>query len=138
MTGHTAEGHAYGHRDEHGGGHGHGDLDDMPEVLDAAYWDGRYRSRDALWSGRPNPNLVAEATGLPPGRALDVGCGEGADALWLAERGWQVIAVDISAVALARARAHAGEAPSGAGERVTWLRWAGAGLVIGGVALVSL
>jgi SAM-dependent methyltransferase len=123
MTGHTAEGRTHQHGDGHGQGHGHGPAegDDMPEVLDAAYWNERYRSRDALWSGRPNPNLVAEAAGLAPGRALDVGCGEGADALWLAERGWEVTAVDISAVALARARAHAGKTASGAGQRVTWL-----------------
>jgi SAM-dependent methyltransferase len=113
MTGPTGEGHGHGH--------GHGDVDDMPEVLDAAYWDERYRSRSALWSGRPNPHLVAEVTGLRPGRALEVGCGEGADAIWLAGQGWEVTAADISAVALARARAHADAAASGAGQRVTWL-----------------
>ena len=68
-----------------------------------------------VWSGRPNPQLVAEVTGLPPGRALDVGSGEGADAVWLAERGWQVTAVDISTTALERAAAHAEAA--GAGRR---------------------
>ncbi|MDJ0344416.1 hypothetical protein QMK19_21135 [Streptomyces sp. H10-C2] len=53
-------------------------------------WEDRYRARPALRSGRANPQMVAEASGLAPGRALDVGSGEGADALWLAERGWQV------------------------------------------------
>ncbi len=60
-----------------------------------ADWDHRYRG-DRVWSGNPNGSLVAEVTDLPPGRALDVGAGEGADALWLAERGWEVTASDIS------------------------------------------
>jgi SAM-dependent methyltransferase len=68
-------------------------------------WDAMYRSRDAVWSGEPNPQLVAEVAGMTPGRALDLGCGEGADALWLAARGWTVTAVDISRVALGRAAA---------------------------------
>jgi SAM-dependent methyltransferase len=79
-----------------------------------------YRSRPRVWSGRPNPQLVAEAAGLAPGKALDLGCGEGADALWLAEHGWTVTAVDVSAVALERAAVHAAE--SEAGYRVTWLQ----------------
>ena len=70
-------------------------------------WEERYRARPAVWSGRPNPQLVAEAAELAPGRALDVGSGEGADAIWLAERGWQVTAVDISTTALERAAEHA-------------------------------
>jgi SAM-dependent methyltransferase len=74
----------------------------------AAEWDARYDERDgAMWSGRPNGRLVAEATGAGPGRALDVGCGEGADAIWLARRGWTVTAIDISDVAVRRARAAA-------------------------------
>ncbi|MFJ9029183.1 class I SAM-dependent methyltransferase [Streptomyces sp. NPDC102274] len=68
-------------------------------------WDEMYRSRDQIFSGNPNGVLVAETIDLPPGRALDVGCGEGADALWLARRGWQVTAVDISETALQRAAA---------------------------------
>jgi SAM-dependent methyltransferase len=68
-------------------------------------WDEMYRSRDRIFSGNPNGVLVAETIDLPPGRALDVGCGEGADALWLARRGWQVTAVDISGIALQRAAA---------------------------------
>lgn len=66
-------------------------------------WDSRYLSRDQMWSGRVNPLVVDIAQQLSPGTALDIGCGEGADALWLAEHGWQVHAVDASAVALFRA-----------------------------------
>jgi SAM-dependent methyltransferase len=74
----------------------------------AAEWDARYRERDgSMWSGRPNGRLVTEVGGLTPGRALDVGCGEGADAIWLAGRGWNVTAIDVSDVALGRARAAA-------------------------------
>jgi SAM-dependent methyltransferase len=86
----------------------------------ARHWDDLYRSRPRVWSGRPNPQLVAEAAGLKPGTALDLGCGEGADALWLAEQGWTVTAVDVSAVALARAGLHAASSP--AGNRITWLQ----------------
>jgi SAM-dependent methyltransferase len=71
------------------------------------FWEDLYGERDRIWSGRVNAALAARAADLPPGRALDLGCGEGGDALWLAERGWQVTAVDISGTALARA---AGEA----------------------------
>jgi SAM-dependent methyltransferase len=75
-----------------------------------AQWDRRYSESDRLWSGRPNGALVAEVRGLAPGRALDVGCGEGADAIWLAQAGWDVTALEVSGVALRRAAAHAGEA----------------------------
>ncbi|MBO3737908.1 bifunctional NAD(P)/FAD-dependent oxidoreductase/class I SAM-dependent methyltransferase [Actinoplanes flavus] len=81
-------------------------------------WEQRYRGKDAIWSGRPNPQLVAEVPGLTPGRALDVGCGEGADTVWLAEHGWEVTGVDISTVALERAAGHA--AAAGVAERVTF------------------
>lgn len=66
-------------------------------------WNRRYAAGEALWSGQPNTALVAEAASLAPGRVLDVGCGEGADALWLAARGWDVTALDVSSVALERA-----------------------------------
>lgn len=75
----------------------------------AEHWDQRY-SGDPLWSGNPNEALVAEATGLTAGRALDVGCGEGADSVWLARQGWQVTALDISARAVERTEAMAAEA----------------------------
>ena len=79
----------------------------MDTDLGEAFWDDRYRSMDRVWSGRPNPQLVAVASGLPAGTALDAGCGEGADAIWLADRGWRVTAVELSSVALERGAAAA-------------------------------
>jgi SAM-dependent methyltransferase len=75
-----------------------------------AEWDRRYSDREQLWSGQPNGALVAEIAGLTPGRVLDVGCGEGADAVWLARGGWDVTAVEVSGVALERAAGHARDA----------------------------
>jgi SAM-dependent methyltransferase len=75
-----------------------------------AEWDSRYADREQMWSGQPNGALVAEVVGLSPGRVLDVGCGEGADAVWLATNGWDVTALEISGVALERAAAHARDA----------------------------
>jgi thioredoxin reductase/SAM-dependent methyltransferase len=71
-----------------------------------ADWDHRYGG-DQMWSGNPNGTLVHEISDLAPGRALDVGAGEGADALWLAARGWSVTATDISQRALERVDAEA-------------------------------
>ena len=90
------------------------------DLFSQAAWDERYRTRDKLWSGNPNPYLVSEADGLDPGWALDAGAGEGADAIWLAARGWQVTAVDISAVALERAAAHAAERGADIAARIEW------------------
>ncbi|WP_331272370.1 methyltransferase domain-containing protein [Motilibacter aurantiacus] len=87
--------------------------------FEEGYWEERYGGPGQVWSGRANPQLVAEAAELAPGRALDVGCGEGADAVWLASRGWQVDGADISRSALERAAAHAGA--EGVGERCSWL-----------------
>lgn len=70
-------------------------------------WEEHYAERNRVWSGRANVRLVEVAESLPPGRALDLGCGEGGDAMWLAEHGWHVTAVDISATALDRAAADA-------------------------------
>ncbi|EME18795.1 class I SAM-dependent methyltransferase [Rhodococcus triatomae] len=75
------------------------------DMMDAGFWDERYAGAEQLFSGAPNGVLVTEVTDMTPGRALDVGCGEGGDALWLAEKGWQVTAVDVSQVALDRAAA---------------------------------
>jgi len=71
------------------------------------FWEGYYRDRERVWSGRANPVLVDVAASLPPGTALDLGCGEGGDAVWLAGLGWQVTAVEVSSTALSRAGAHA-------------------------------
>jgi SAM-dependent methyltransferase len=89
------------------------------EAAQGAEWDARYSEGDgAMWSGRPNGRLLAEVAGLTPGRALDVGCGEGTDAIWLARRGWTVTAIDVSDVAVVRAR----EAAELAGAAVEWVR----------------
>ncbi len=76
-------------------------------VSTAEEWDERYRQVDRMWSGNPNESLIyaVQALALSPGKAADVGCGEGADALWLSDAGWQVTAFDPSAVAVSRARA---------------------------------
>jgi SAM-dependent methyltransferase len=84
-----------------------------------SFWDERYAEHDHVWSGRPNPRLVEHAAELPPGLALDVGCGEGADVVWLAERGWRATGADLSVVALEKARKHAGEA--GVADRTEWV-----------------
>jgi SAM-dependent methyltransferase len=63
-------------------------------------WDSRYAEQELVWSAGPNRFLAGEAADLPPGRALDLACGEGRNALWLAERGWRVTAVDFSRVAV--------------------------------------
>jgi SAM-dependent methyltransferase len=85
--------------------HNHQDED----RYDEEFWEDRYRSQDAIWSGRPNHVLVAEVGDIVPGTALDVGCGEGGDAIWLAQQGWKVTAVDFSTVALERGSARAKE-----------------------------
>lgn len=66
-------------------------------------WDETYNQSKAMWSGNPNAALVAEASKLEPGLALDVGSGEGADAIWLEQRGWEVVGLEPSAVAIERA-----------------------------------
>jgi SAM-dependent methyltransferase len=99
--------HEQEHREHHFGAAGQPDE-----------WDARYRERaGAIWSGRPNGRLVAEVAALTPGRVFDVGCGEGADAIWLAQGGWTVAAIDISEIALSRAR----EASDAVGASVEWI-----------------
>src|ERR1700674_2325169 len=86
--------HEHEHRDQRFG-----------SAAQAAEWDARYSARDgAMWSRRPNGRLVAEGADLTPGPALGLGCGEGADAIWLDRRGWMVTAIDVSDVAVRRAR----------------------------------
>jgi SAM-dependent methyltransferase len=89
-------------------------------VFDEGFWNDRYRSSQRVWSGNPNPQLVAEVDGLSPGRALDVGCGEGADAIWLARKGWDVVAADISSVAIERGEQHARDTDPAASARIEW------------------
>ncbi|MEE6263884.1 FAD-dependent oxidoreductase [Plantactinospora sonchi] len=90
-------------------------------LFEEAAWEERYQARPAVWSGQPNPQLVAEVSDLAPGRALDVGSGEGADAVWLARRGWRVTAVDISITALRRGAANAATAGAEVAGRIDWL-----------------
>ncbi len=97
------------------GGLGRGDNAD-------AEWDERYASSGQVWSGHPNAALVTEVGHLEVGRALDVGCGEGADAIWLAGQGWQVTAIDVSTVALQRAA-------SAAEQSAVDVEWMHAGLL---------
>jgi SAM-dependent methyltransferase len=89
-------------------------------MFDEESWEERYRSAAAVWSGQPNPQLVAEVSDLSPGTALDVGSGEGADTIWLAARGWRVTAVDFSTTALERAAAHAAALGPEVAARIRW------------------
>jgi SAM-dependent methyltransferase len=88
-----------------------------PHADPREFWEGFYEDRDR-WPSRPNGVLVDEAGALAPGRALDLGCGHGGDAIWLAERGWRVTAVDLSANALERAAERARDA--GVGDAIEW------------------
>jgi SAM-dependent methyltransferase len=89
--------------------------------MDAVAWDRRYEATDLVWGREPNRWLAQEATGLRPGRALDLGAGEGRNALWLAGQGWTVAAVDFSAVAIDRGRTIARAAPAAVADRVRWV-----------------
>jgi SAM-dependent methyltransferase len=96
-------------------------LGEEPHQGAADTWDERYRSKPQIWSGKPNVQLVREAAGLHPGKALDLGCGEGADAIWLAERGWQVTAVDFARTALQRGQAQAETRGPEVAGRIRWV-----------------
>lgn len=94
-------------------------------AYDRRYWEGRYAGHGKArvpGPGRPNPHLSAETADLVPGIALDAGCGAGTDALWLAERGWRVTAVDIAENALEAARSRAEALGGPAADRVRWRR----------------
>jgi 2-polyprenyl-3-methyl-5-hydroxy-6-metoxy-1,4-benzoquinol methylase len=92
--------------------------DEAAALFEPPSWEERYAGAEKIWSGNPNPQLVAEVAGLTPGTALDVGCGEGGDVIWLARRGWRVTGADFSANGLARAARHAAEA--GVADRTDW------------------
>jgi SAM-dependent methyltransferase len=89
--------------------------------FDGAFWEQRYREHAAPEGRGPNPWLVRETADLPVGAALDAGCGEGADAIWLASRGWQVTGVDVSPTALRRARRRAASLGPHIAGRVDWV-----------------
>ena len=95
-------------------------MDDVTDQTPSAeqFWEERYGGEERVWSGNPNVLLVREVADLAPGSALDLGCGEGADAIWLARQGWRVTAVDVSATALRRGAAHAADA--GVADGITW------------------
>jgi len=111
---------------------------DLRDLYSQETWDARYGGTERVWSGQPNQRLVEQVRGLPPGEALDVGAGEGADAVWLAEQGWQVTALDVSPVALEHTRAHAAQA--GVADRVRTVQHdlIEGGPVPGGYDLVSV
>ena len=100
-------------------GHGHQHTEgEAAEMFEPSSWEERYAGEEKVWSGEPNPQLVAEVSALTPGTALDVGCGEGGDVIWLARQGWLVTGADFSANGLARAARHAEEA--GVADRTDW------------------
>jgi len=98
-------------------------ADDAPatphEAFDPQWWEEHYREHGS-GPALPGPQLVAEVAGLPPGSALDAGCGNGAGAVWLAQQGWAVTAVDVSATVVAQARGRA-EGEEGVADRSTWV-----------------
>lgn len=101
--------------------------------MDASDWDTRYAASELVWSRGPNRFVEAECTDLPPGRAVDLACGEGRNAIWLASRGWEVTAVDFSQVALDKGRRLADDVP------VAWVcadatQWRGEGFDLAVVA----
>jgi len=95
--------------------------------VDAQDWDRRYAGNDLVWGAAPNRWVEQECEGLVPGRALDLACGEGRNAMWLAGRGWRVSAVDFSQIALDRGAELAVEALGE--ERAAALTWVCADLL---------
>ncbi|CAN5379740.1 class I SAM-dependent methyltransferase [soil metagenome] len=96
------------------------DAADATDFFTEAFWDDRYDSAEKIWSGSPNPHLVTYASDLRAGTALDVGSGEGTDAIWLAHRGWQVTGLDLSNVALRKAAERAAQDGVETAQRITW------------------
>ena len=91
----------------------------MTDRVPLDFWEQRYGGTERVWSGRVNATLATIVEGLEPGRALDLGCGEGGDAIWLAENGWHTTGVDLSPTAIARARQAA--TARGLGERTRFV-----------------
>ena len=89
--------------------------------MDSREWDERYAATELMWSSTPNQFVAAELEGVPPGRALDLAAGEGRNALWLAERGWEVTAVDFSLVGLDKARRIEAVQPQGRDLHIDWV-----------------
>jgi SAM-dependent methyltransferase len=89
--------------------------------MDARAWDERYAASELVWSATPNRFVEAELADLPPGRALDVAAGEGRNALWLADRGWQVTALDFSRAGLDKGRALQARHERGQELHVDWV-----------------
>lgn len=81
-------------------------------------WNERYRTKELIWSAGPNETFAQEIGKVAPGKALDLGCGEGRNAIWLAELGWEVTAIDFSEVAIDKARQIADRR----GVNVNWIR----------------
>ena len=98
--------------------------------MDAADWDRRYAATELVWSASPNVFVAHEVDGLAPGRALDLACGEGRNARWLAARGWQVTAVDFSAVGVEKGRRTAPEVDWRVGDVLTCPLPSGLDLVV--------
>ena len=96
------------------------DITDPSVFWTQEFWDERYSTSGRIWSGNPNQRLVEQVSHLTPGTALDVGCGEGGDAIWLAAQGWRVTAMDVSPVALARGAEEAAKAGPEIANRITW------------------
>ena len=96
----------------------HAAASQATEMFEPEPWDERYSGEEDVWSGAPNQQLVTEVSKLTPGSALDVGCGEGGDVIWLAHQGWTVTGADFSKNGLARAARHAEQA--GVAERIEW------------------
>jgi len=94
--------------------HDHDALPDLGTLFSPEFWDERYGGVERKFTGNPNVRLVEAVADLRPGRALDLGAGEGGDAAWLTQQGWDVTAMDVSQVALDRAAGLVGD------DRITW------------------